>query len=122
MRAAKTALILMQERTTMKNEHKTAFQKDMVQKLRYENMRLKEELFAMEERNKELSKENAKLVTAADVMRESHDEIAAEYADAIAQAKKAKEEYEQVLSEIRLLKYNYEKQISELVQRIRDRR
>lgn len=106
----------------MRNEQRSAFQKDRIQKLRHENAALREELLAMDIRNKELIKENDMLMASIDSMKADHDEAMTEYVDAIARAKKAKEEYEQMVSEVRLLKHDYENQITELIRRVRDRR
>lgn len=106
----------------MRNEQKSAFQKDRIQKLRHENATLREELLAMDIRNKELIKENDALMASIDSMKANHDKAMTEHMDAIAQAKKAKEEYEQMVSEVRLLKHDYENQIAELIRRIRDLR
>lgn len=106
----------------MRNEQKSAFQKDRIQKLRQENAALKEELLAMDIKNRELIKENEMLMASIDSMKANYDEAMAEHMGAINRLKKAKEEYEQMVSEVRLLKHDYENQITELIRRIRDHR
>ncbi len=106
----------------MRNEHKTAFQKDRIMKLRHENASLKEEIHAMSIRNDELQKENAQLAETMANMKDHHDTLMEEYRASIEDAKNAKAKFEKLIAEVRVARREYEKQVTELIHKIAHRK